>query len=60
VYTDHLAGLGAVEIPRDEYLSILQASLAAPTRKGDWSGAFPGFPASAEYSALVPEVRPQR
>ncbi len=58
VYTDHLAGLGAVEIPRDEYLSILQASLAAPTRKGDWSRTFPDFPASTEYRALVPESRP--
>ncbi|HOX48848.1 MAG TPA: leucyl/phenylalanyl-tRNA--protein transferase [Spirochaetales bacterium] len=58
VYTDHLAGLGAEEIPREEYLRLLAAALAAPTRRGDWSSLFPGFPASAEYRRLVPEVRP--
>ncbi|MBL8968016.1 MAG: leucyl/phenylalanyl-tRNA--protein transferase [Spirochaetaceae bacterium] len=58
VYTDHLAGLGAVEIPRDEYLSLLAAALAAPTKRGGWGKLFPGFPASAEYRRLVPEVRP--
>lgn len=58
VYTDHLAGLGAEEIPREEYLRLLAAALLAPTRRGDWGSLFPGFPASAEYRRLVPEVRP--
>ena len=53
VYTDHLAGLGAREIPRDEYLRHLPERLAAPTRRGDWGTLFPDFPASAEYRRLV-------
>jgi leucyl/phenylalanyl-tRNA---protein transferase len=53
VYTDHLAGLGAREIPRVEYLSLLTERLSAPTRKGDWGSLFPDFPASAEYRRVV-------
>jgi len=53
VYTDHLAGLGAREIPRVEYLRLLAERLAAPTRKGDWGSLFPDFPASAEYRRVV-------
>jgi leucyl/phenylalanyl-tRNA---protein transferase len=53
VYTDHLAGLGAREIPRIEYLSLLAGSLDAATRKGDWSALFPGFPDSTEYRRVV-------
>jgi leucyl/phenylalanyl-tRNA---protein transferase len=53
VYTDHLAGLGAREIPRSEYLGFLAEGLAAPTRKGDWSKLFPSFPDSSEYRRVV-------
>lgn len=53
VYTDHLAGLGAREIPRAEYLRLLAARLTAPTRKGNWGSIFPDFPASAEYRRVV-------
>jgi leucyl/phenylalanyl-tRNA---protein transferase len=60
VYTDHLAGLGAREIPRIEYLRLLANRLAnekavgaAPTRKGDWSKLFPDFPLSSEYRRVV-------
>ena len=53
VYTDHLAGLGAREIPRAEYLRTLAERLAAPTRRGDWGSLFPDFPASAEYRRVV-------
>jgi leucyl/phenylalanyl-tRNA--protein transferase len=57
VYTDHLAGLGAREIARLEYLSLLTGSLAGrsatPTRKGNWSELFPGFPDSTEYRRIV-------
>jgi leucyl/phenylalanyl-tRNA---protein transferase len=53
VYTDHLAGLGAREIPRIEYLSLLSDRLAAPTRKGDWSKLLSGFPDSSEYRRVV-------
>jgi leucyl/phenylalanyl-tRNA--protein transferase len=61
VYTDHLAGLGAREIPRIEYLGLLADRLvndkvvgaALPTRKGDWSKLFPDFPLSSEYRRVV-------
>jgi len=53
VYTDHLAGLGAREIPREEYLRLLAERLEAPSRTGDWGAAFPDFPASAEYRRVV-------
>jgi leucyl/phenylalanyl-tRNA---protein transferase len=53
VYTDHLAGLGAREIPRIEYLRLLADRLAAPTRKGDWSRHFADFPASSEFHRVV-------
>jgi leucyl/phenylalanyl-tRNA---protein transferase len=53
VYTDHLAGLGAREIPRTEYLSLLAERISAPTRRGDWSELFPGFPDSREYRRIV-------
>ncbi len=53
VYTDHLAGLGAREIPRDEYLRLLPGRLERPTLAGDWGSLFPDFPASAEYRRIV-------
>jgi leucyl/phenylalanyl-tRNA---protein transferase len=56
VYTDHLAGLGAREIPRIEYLRLLADRLPpapATTRKGDWSKLFPDFPLSTEYRRVV-------
>jgi len=37
VRTDHLASLGAREIPRHEFLSLLRTSLQKPTRLGKWS-----------------------
>jgi leucyl/phenylalanyl-tRNA--protein transferase len=53
VYTDHLAGLGAREIPRSEYLRLLADRLAATTRKGDWAKVLEGFPDSKSYRSLV-------
>jgi leucyl/phenylalanyl-tRNA--protein transferase len=61
VYTDHLAGLGAREIPRIEYLRLLADCIAFRTagrsattvRKGDWSQFFAGFPDSIEYRRVV-------
>ena len=53
VYTEHLAGLGAREIPRIEYLSLLSDRLSAATRKGDWSTLFAEFPDSSEYRRVV-------
>jgi leucyl/phenylalanyl-tRNA--protein transferase len=37
VHTDHLARLGATEIPRAEFLVRLKEALDAPTRRGRWS-----------------------
>jgi leucyl/phenylalanyl-tRNA--protein transferase len=53
VYTDHVSGLGGVEIAREEYLGLLGAALEAPTRRGDWGGLFPGFPDSAGLRELT-------
>jgi leucyl/phenylalanyl-tRNA--protein transferase len=53
VYTDHMAGLGAREIPRTEYLRLLHERIAAPTRSGNWCLAFPDFPASAAYRSII-------
>jgi len=61
VYTDHLAGLGAREIPRIEYLQLLADRLDGRiattgrigTRKGDWSALFEGFPDSSEFRRVV-------
>lgn len=53
VYTDHMAGLGAVEIPREDYLARLARALEAPTRRGSWAEAFPGYPLSDGFRRTV-------
>ena len=53
VYTDHLAGLGARQIARWEYLERLASCLDAATRKGDWGALFPDFPLSVPYRRIV-------
>ncbi|HUW41133.1 MAG TPA: leucyl/phenylalanyl-tRNA--protein transferase [Rectinemataceae bacterium] len=53
VYTDHLAGLGARQIERGDYLLRLAACLGAATRKGDWGALFPDFPLSETYRRIV-------
>ncbi|MGA2548264.1 MAG: leucyl/phenylalanyl-tRNA--protein transferase [Rectinemataceae bacterium] len=62
VYTEHLAGLGAREIPRIEYLRLLADCLAGSAagrsatstkRRGDWSLLFAGFPDSRLYRSVV-------
>lgn len=53
VYTDHLAGLGARQIARCEYLDLLAAGLAQSTRRGDWGALFPDFPLSTRYRRIV-------
>jgi leucyl/phenylalanyl-tRNA--protein transferase len=37
VTTSHLISLGAQEIPRRDFMKILQKALKRPTRKGQWS-----------------------
>jgi leucyl/phenylalanyl-tRNA--protein transferase len=39
VYTDHLASLGAREIPREEYLDLLARSLTEASLRGSWARA---------------------
>lgn len=36
LYTDHLASMGARNIPRNEYLNILRKSLLKRTVEGNW------------------------
>ena len=36
VHTDHLASLGAEEIPRTRYIELLAEGLAKQTLKGNW------------------------
>ena len=38
VHSPHLAALGAREIPREEFLRLLDEALQRPTRLGPWSG----------------------
>lgn len=37
MHTDHLESLGAIEIPRDTFLSQLEESNKSKTRQGNWS-----------------------
>ncbi len=53
VYTAHLAGLGAEEIPRWRYLELLAGCLANPSRKGNWNTMFDGFPSSSAYDTML-------
>jgi leucyl/phenylalanyl-tRNA---protein transferase len=53
VYTDHVAALGAREIPREEYLRLLAERGSRTTRKGDWGLLFEGFPDSSEFRRVV-------
>ncbi len=53
VYTDYLAEMGARDMPRASYLSLLAGALGSPTLQGPWSDAFPGFPTSAGLSAIL-------
>jgi leucyl/phenylalanyl-tRNA---protein transferase len=53
VRTSHLGSLGAEEIARDRYLSLLAASLGDPTVKGNWAETFPAFPDSSRLRALA-------
>ncbi|HOX92310.1 MAG TPA: leucyl/phenylalanyl-tRNA--protein transferase, partial [Spirochaetales bacterium] len=53
VYTDHVAKLGGVELPRSAYLETLGLALLQPQRLGNWSTLFPGFPSSTGYDRLM-------
>lgn len=52
--TDYMASLGAREIPRKDYLSLLESALAAGRSPiGPWTDAFPDFPASRALSEAL-------
>jgi len=40
VYTEHLASMGAEEVPRETYLEHLSRALEKPTLKGSWVHRF--------------------
>lgn len=40
VYTAHLAAMGARDIPRSEYLEILEHAVTKPTLQGNWGELF--------------------
>ena len=41
VANPHMAGLGAVDIPREQYLRLLDKGLKYPTLNGRWTNLFP-------------------
>ena len=52
VYTQHLATMGAVDIPRQDFLEILLEGLQHKTYKGNWGGLFENFPDSEYFINL--------
>ncbi|MGB4586595.1 MAG: leucyl/phenylalanyl-tRNA--protein transferase [Rectinemataceae bacterium] len=44
VYTDYVAGMGGVEIPRGAYMNRLEAALRMPDRRGTWDGLLQNLP----------------
>ncbi len=46
VRTDHVASLGGRDIPRSEYLSIVERAIPLSGPMGGWGTAFPDFPLS--------------
>jgi leucyl/phenylalanyl-tRNA---protein transferase len=56
--TEYMASLGAREIPRDDYLAMLEAALeAGESLAGPWTEAFPDFPRSTKYDALFSSLK---
>jgi leucyl/phenylalanyl-tRNA---protein transferase len=52
--TEYMASLGARELPRDDYLASLNAALEEDgSPNGSWTYAFPDFPKSKTYDALI-------
>lgn len=51
-HTRHLAGFGAKDLPRVNFLEALNRELEKPTIKGNWSRRFPDFPRSELWDDL--------
>ena len=62
LHTDHLASLGAREIPRDEYLQRLDRAARQPTLRGPWTleGSGAPEPAAGPGSGDLPDGRRAR
>jgi len=56
-HTDHLGSMGAVDVPRHQFLEELQTSLEAGTIRGPWNLQFPDFPRSSLWNSLTPLVQ---
>lgn len=57
VHTEHLARLGAHEVPRAEFMALLKHALDAPTRRGRWQFDL-DLDAWAASGGAVPGVGP--
>lgn len=53
VYTDYVAGMGGVDLPRKAYLERLAAAASGADKRGPWHGRFPDFPASAGLAGIL-------
>ena len=53
VYTDYVAGMGGVDLPRKTYLEKLSAAAAGADKLGPWHERFPDFPASAGLADII-------
>jgi len=56
-HTDHLGSMGAVDVPRHQFLSELKDALGAGTIRGNWSRQFPDFPESELWNSLTSSLR---
>lgn len=43
LHTNHVERMGGVEIPRPEFLQLLQQALSGPTMRGSWSSSLQDF-----------------
>lgn len=58
-HTDHLASLGAREIPRAVYLRLLEDSARSETRRGPWTGEFAETLAGTAYARWAAYTTPR-
>jgi len=55
-HTDHLGALGAIDVPRSDFLAELQQALQTPTSRGNWGKLYKDFPASDSWLSLTAAV----
>lgn len=54
-YTPHLESLGAINVPRSEFLELLRRGLEAETQPGSWKGRSFGMPEGRKEEPCRPE-----